>query len=157
MGCGLSYLTICYFICCLQYFNAYLVLWKIIYEQNGFYYVDAIRLLSKTEICEGTRIKKLNVRKDFKRLDEDSQQFKDIKRFTWFSQDYLGVAEDNSIITDVRYSFIPNEIDGLWGIKIDINKKNTEHVEWVVNRGDYYHQLAKLGNLLLGKGCESLF
>jgi len=134
-----------------------LVLWKIIYEQNGFYYVDAIRLLSKTEVCEGTRIKKLNVGKDFKRLDEDSQQFKDIKRFTWFSQDYLGVGEDNSIITDVRYSFIPNEIDGLWGIKIDINKKNNEHVEWVVNRGDYYHNLAKLGNLLLGKDCESLF
>ena len=35
MGCGLSYLTICYFICCLQYFNAYFVPKSLFKSQNN--------------------------------------------------------------------------------------------------------------------------
>ena len=35
MGCGLSYLTICYFICCLQYFNAYFIPKSLFKSQNN--------------------------------------------------------------------------------------------------------------------------
>jgi len=133
-----------------------LLLWKVIYEDKGYYHVDAVRLLLDTEHCQGTSIKKLNTSVDFDKLIENSQQYKDIKRFNWFSQGYLGVGKDKTIITDVRYSAVPNEVDGLWGIKIDPLKNNNQHVEWVVNRSDYNTKWKKFSNLLLGKGCEKI-
>ena len=133
-----------------------LLLWKVIYEDNGFYHVDAVRLLLETEHCQGTSIKKLNTLVDFGQLSKDSQQYKDIKRFNWFSQDYLGVGKDKNIITDIRYSAIPNEIEGLWGIKIDISKNDNEHVQWVVNRSNFKAKWKKFFGLLLGKDCKKL-
>ena len=133
-----------------------LLLWKVIYEDNGFYHVDAVRLLLETEYCQGNSIKKLNTLVDFSQLSKDSQQYKDIKRFNWFSQDYLGVGKDKNIITDIRYSAIPNEIEGLWGIKIDISKNDNEHVQWVVNRSNFKAKWKKFFGLLLGKDCKKL-
>jgi len=100
-----------------------LFLWKSIYEDKGFYYVDAVRLFSTKQYCEGTKIKKLDNLIDFNDLDKKSQQYLDIERFNWFSQGYLGIGKSKNIITDVRYSAVPNEVDGLWGIKIDSSKK----------------------------------
>jgi len=100
-----------------------LFLWKSIYEDKGFYYVDAVRLFSTKQYCEGTKIKKLDNLIEFNDLDKKSQQYLDIERFNWFSQGYLGIGKSKNIITDVRYSAVPNEVDGLWGIKIDSSKK----------------------------------
>ena len=68
-----------------------LFLWKSIYEDRGFYYVDAVRLFSTKQYCEGTKIKKLDNLIDFNDLDKKSQQYLDIDRFNWFSQGYLGI------------------------------------------------------------------
>ncbi len=133
-----------------------LFLWKTIYEDNGFYYVDAVRLFFKSEYCQGTKIKKLNLSKDFSDLDKKSQQYKDIKRFDWFSQGYLGRGIKKNIIIDVRYSAVPNEVDGLWGIKINPNKTNLDHVDWVVNRSNYIEKSNKFFDLILGKNCKDL-
>ena len=68
-------------------------------------------------------IKKLDIRRDFKWLETSSQQAIDIERFRWFSNDYLGIAKNNeNIIYDIRFSSIPNEVEGLWGIQLDKNK-----------------------------------
>ena len=133
-----------------------LFLWKSIYEDRGFYYVDAVRLFSTKQYCEGTKIKKLDNLIDFNDLDKKSQQYLDIDRFNWFSQGYLGIGKSKNIITDVRYSAVPNEVDGLWGIKIDSSKKSLEHVEWVVNRSDYGKKWKRFFNLLLGDGCKDI-
>ena len=131
-----------------------LFLWKTIYEDKGFYYVDAVRLFDTKEYCEGTKIKKLNNSTDFIDLNKNSQQYLDIKRFDWFSQGYLGVGQSKNIIIDVRYSAVPNEVDGLWGIKIEPSKSPSEHVEWVVNRSDYKKKWERFFSLLLGRGCN---
>ena len=133
-----------------------LFLWKAIYEDNGFYYVDAVRLLSKLEYCQGTKIKKLDTSNNFMGLNQNSQQYKDIERFNWFSQGYLGVGTQKNIITDVRYSAVPNEVDGLWGIQINPSKKNSEHVDWVVNRTSYKAKWKRFLDLLFGKGCKGI-
>jgi inner membrane protein len=133
-----------------------LFLWKSIYEDKGFYYVDAVRLFSTKQYCEGTKIKKLDNLIDFNDLDKKSQQYLDIERFNWFSQGYLGIGKSKNIITDVRYSAVPNEVDGLWGIKIDSSKNSLEHVEWVVNRSDYGKKWKRFFNLLLGDGCKDI-
>ena len=131
-----------------------LFLWKTIYEDKGFYYVDAVRLFNAKEYCEGTKIKKLDNLTDFMDLNKNSQQYLDIKRFDWFSQGYLGVGQSKNIIIDVRYSAVPNEVDGLWGIKIEPSKSPSEHVEWVVNRSDYKRKWERFFSLLLGEGCN---
>ena len=133
-----------------------LFLWKTIYEDSGFYYVDAVRLFANSESCQGTKIKKLDLLNDFSELDKKSQQYKDIKRFNWFSQGYLGKGIDENIITDVRYSAVPNEVDGLWGIRINLNKPASDHIDWVVNRRNYVEKWKKFFGLLLGKNCKNL-
>ena len=133
-----------------------LFLWKTIYEDNDIYYVDAVRLFSKSEYCQGTKIKKLDLLIDFSDLNKKSQQYKDIKRFDWFSQGYLGKGIDKNIITDVRYSAVPNEVDGLWGIRINPNKPHSEHIDWVVNRSNYLEKWKRFYDLLLGKNCRDL-
>ncbi len=133
-----------------------LFLWKTIYEDDGFYYVDAVRLFYQSEFCKGTKIKKLDLSDSFLKLNKKSQQYRDIKRFNWFSQGYLGVAEDKNIITDVRYSAVPNEVDGLWGIKIDVSKNDKEHVEWIVNRSNFKAKWKKFFGILSGKECKKL-
>ena len=133
-----------------------LFLWKTIYEDSGFYYVDAVRLFANSESCKGTKIKKLDLLNDFSELDKKSQQYKDIKRFNWFSQGYLGKGIDENIITDVRYSAVPNEVDGLWGIRINPNKPHSEHIDWVVNRSNYVEKWKRFYDLLLGKNCRDL-
>ena len=133
-----------------------LFLWKTIYEDSGFYYVDAVRLFANLESCKGTKIKKLDLLNDFSELDKKSQQYKDIKRFNWFSQGYLGKGIDENIITDVRYSAVPNEVDGLWGIRINLNKPASDHIDWVVNRRNYLEKWKRFFDLLLGKNCQDL-
>ncbi len=133
-----------------------LFLWKTIYEDSGFYYVDAVRLFANSESCQGTKIKKLDLLNDFSELDKKSQQYKDIKRFNWFSQGYLGKGIDENIITDVRYSAVPNEVDGLWGIRINLNKPASDHIDWVVNRRNYSEKWKRFFDLLLGKNCQDL-
>ena len=133
-----------------------LFLWKTIYEDSGFYYVDAVRLFVNSESCKGTKIKKLDLLNDFSELDKKSQQYKDIKRFNWFSQGYLGKGIDENIITDVRYSAVPNEVDGLWGIRINLNKPASDHIDWVVNRRNYLEKWKRFFDLLSGKNCKDL-
>ena len=113
-------------------------------------------MFSKSEYCQGTKIKKLYLPNDFPELDITSQQYKDIKRFDWFSQGYLGKVIDKNIITDVRYSAVPNEVDGLWGIRISLDKHNFSHVDWVVNRSNYMEKWKRFFDLLLGKNCKGL-
>lgn len=133
-----------------------LFLWKTIYEDKGFYYVDAVRLFQEKEYCEGTKIRKFNNLTDFTNLDKNSQQYLDIGRFDWFSQGYLGISQSKNVITDVRYSAVPNEVDGLWGIKVEPSKKSSEHIEWVVNRTDYERKWKRFRSLLSGDGCKKI-
>jgi inner membrane protein len=67
-----------------------LILWKTIYETDDQFYVDATNLFF-SNIIPGESIKKLNLKKDFPWLKEESQQYKDVERFKWFSNDFLAV------------------------------------------------------------------
>ena len=108
--------------------------WKLIYEYNGSYYVDAAKLLVQSKIIKGTSIKKLNVTSDFPWLLKDNQQIIDIERFRWFSNDYLAVSPENSnIIIDVRYSILPNDIKMMWGIGLDKSKTDNTHTSFIVD------------------------
>ncbi len=107
--------------------------WKLIYEYDGRYYVDAVKILWQTKYIPGTSIQKLDVKRDFPELPENSQQAKDIERFRWFSADFLAVSsEDPNMIMDVRYSFLPNRVATMWGVEID-KKHVDQHVKYDMN------------------------
>jgi len=62
------------------------LLWKLVYEYQGRYYIDGIRTgMSVTHIA-GESAAKLDVRTHLPWLDQQSQQAKDIERFRWFSR-----------------------------------------------------------------------
>ena len=95
-------------------------LWKLIYEYDGRYYVDAVKLLTDTEYIAGSSIEKLDVERDFSWLPPASQQAKDIERFRWFSDDFLSVSpRDANLVVDIRFSFLPNRINPMWGIELN--------------------------------------
>jgi inner membrane protein len=111
-----------------------LILWKTIYESDDHFYVDATNLFFRN-IIPGESIKKLDLNKNFPWLERESQQYKDVERFKWFSNDFLAVNPNNkNQIIDIRYSGIPNEIGGLWGVQLNPNKHKQEHVEFVSMR-----------------------
>ena len=108
--------------------------WKLIYEYNGRYYVDAVKLLWRTQIVSGTSIQKLNIKRDFPWLAENSQQAKDIERFRWFSDDFLAVnSQEPNVIVDMRYSFLPNQIKLMWGIELSQQKIGSAHADFITN------------------------
>ena len=114
---------------------ANLIAWKSIYEHQGRYYVDAIRVALDGKVIEGTSTEKLDLERHFPWLPADSQQARDVERFRWFSNQYLGVDPNNaSRIIDVRYSLIPNRLDGMWGIVLDRRADSTKHISWSTSR-----------------------
>ncbi len=115
---------------------ANLVVWKIVYETEDRFYVDAVRVgLGEPAIFEGATAVKVDVDRDFPWLDHQSQQAEDIERFRWFSNEYIAMdpTTPNKII-DVRYSMIPNEIDALWAIELSPTAGSSDHVRWTTNR-----------------------
>ena len=108
-----------------------IVVWKLIYEVDGVFFVDAIRAGVDIERLQGDRIKRLDLTRDFHWLKLSSQQAQDVERFRWFSDDWLAVdGDDPQLIVDMRYSTLPNSTRALWGIRLDPDKTQTDHIDW---------------------------
>ena len=121
---------------------------KSVYEYDGRYYVDAIRVLKSKRIIEGSSTAKLEVNKHFPWLDSNSQQAKDIQRFSWFSNHHLGIDPNNkNRIIDIRYSLLPNETTGMWGITLDESATQDQHVVWTTTRPNRDNVPEKVGEL----------
>ena len=102
-------------------------------------------------ICEGARIKKLDLETQFPGLSPSDKQFEDVERFRWFSDDYLAVDSKNRIF-DMRYSMLPNEIDPMWGITLDLENP-LEHVQWWTDRSLTSEDRERFFDLLTKTSC----
>ena len=134
-----------------------LILWKSIYQYEENFYVDAIRTALSSTWCLGESIRMFDYQYHLPNLDIDSQQRKDIERFRWFSQDYLGFDYEKSLVTDVRYSMVPNQIAPMWGVVIDVQKSKNEHAIWWTSRTLEQSQLDMFKDMLIGKTCRNIF
>ena len=134
---------------------ANILVWKNVYEYNGRYYVDAIRVGFSSKTYIGSSTEKLNVATHFSWLNSSSQQALDIERFRWFSNDHLGIDPTNSNrIIDIRYSLVPNRLDGMWGITLDPNATQEQYIEWNTNRPEgeaLKQQTSQLWAMILGR------
>ena len=131
-----------------------LILWKSIYQHEDRFYVDAIRTGLELNWCAGESVKIFDAQYHLSDLDKNSQQMKDIERFRWFSQDYLGFDQDRNLVTDVRYSMIPNQIAPMWGLVIDEQKGANEHAVWWASRDLDDDSLTIFAEMLLGYDCK---
>ena len=134
-----------------------LILWKSIYRFQDTFYVDAIRIFQSPTVCSGETIQVFDYRQHIPSLDRHSQQAEDIERFRWFSQDYLGFYEEENLVTDVRYSMLPNQIEPMWGLVIDDQKKVHDHATWWSGRNLDQNQLNIFKEMLIGKKCRIIF
>jgi inner membrane protein len=131
-----------------------LILWKSIYQREETFYVDAIRTVKSTTWCKGETTKVFDYQHHLPNLNKDSQQRKDIERFRWFSQDYLGYNKEKNLVTDIRYSMIPNQITPMWGLIIDDQRGINEHAIWWTNRDLDQSQIDLFKDMLSGKKCR---
>ena len=130
-----------------------LILWKSIYQHEENFYVDAIRIAQSSSWCEGESIRVFDYHYHLPNLKKESQQKEDIERFRWFSQDYLGYDKERDIVTDVRYSMIPNQIAPMWGLVIDEQRDVSEHAIWWTSRSLDQSQIDLFKYMLSGRNC----
>tara|TARA_B100001287_G_scaffold94998_1_gene79846 strand:+ start:329 stop:1342 length:1014 start_codon:yes stop_codon:yes gene_type:complete len=130
-----------------------LILWKSIYQHKETFYVDAIRTAHSSTWCKGESIRIFDYQYHLPGLDNESQQKQDIERFRWFSQNYLGYDKERNIVTDVRYSMIPNQISPMWGLVIDSSRGKNEHAIWWTSRSLDQSQIDLFKNMLTGRNC----
>ena len=130
-----------------------LILWKSIYQHKETFYVDAIRTAQSSTWCTGESIRVFDYQYHLPNLEKESQQKKDIERFRWFSQDYLGYDKERNIVTDVRYSMIPNQIAPMWGLMIDEQRGVNDHAIWWTSRSLDQSQIDLFKNMLKGRNC----
>lgn len=128
-----------------------ILLWKIVYETEQRYYVDAVRAGLTPQLFEGETIEKLNIARDLPWLQPETQQARDIERFRWFSNGYIArdPAHDWRII-DIRYSMLPNRADGLWGIQLQPAAAADAHVLYESQRNADEETLQRFRAMLLG-------
>ena len=134
---------------------ANLLVWKVVYEHGGRLYVDGIRTGLAVTACPGESIARLDVRRDFPWLDPESVQARDVERFSWFSEGYVGVdPRHGNRVIDMRYSAVPNTIDPLWGIDLDPRAAPDSHVRYVVDRSIRLDQRESFWRMITGEDCR---
>lgn len=107
-----------------------LLLWRSVYESDGMYHVDAVRvgLPNNTRVFKGNTVPAFNIKRDLPEVTDQMVVYHDIQRFDLFSDGYLAWhPERPNVLGDVRYSMLPTSIRPLWGIELNLDTPN-EHV-----------------------------
>lgn len=114
---------------------ANIIVWKVVYETEDRYYVDAVRAGLAPEVFPGESVRKLVVERDLPWLDAGTQQALDVERFRWFSNGYVAMDPHNpDRVIDIRYSMLPNEVAPLWSLELSRNAGPREHADYVTHR-----------------------
>ncbi len=130
-----------------------LFLWRLIYESKGNYYVDALRVgpFMESKVYPGSSVQKYDWKSEIEKLPQSSTLAKDIERFAWFSDNYLYQAPEHpDLISDLRYSMLPQQTLALWGIQLNPQKPD-QHVEFVSFRRPRKGSFSSLIKMILGK------
>ena len=97
------------------------ILHRSVYEHDGIFYVDAIRVgwFSVPHIYTGSGIAKLDVNAVFPELSQPSEHKQSIARFQKLTDKFLVLHPGQELVLgDIRYAMIPSSIRPLWGIRV---------------------------------------
>jgi inner membrane protein len=132
---------------------ANLLLWRSVYESDGVFYVDGIRvgLFDDNRVYQGNSAKRFVPDRDIPELDASSALHHDIERFLYFSEGYVitDSTRDN-VLVDVRYSMLPTGLAPLWGIDMNVESK-TQHAQFVNYRDRTEDTRERFISMLLGR------
>ncbi len=109
-----------------------LLLWRSVYETDGKYYVDAIRvgLPGNSKVFAGNTVQVFDINRSLSQLTNKMTVYRDIQRFKLFSNGFLAWhPEYPNVLGDVRYAMLPTSTRPLWGIKLNLDAPN-EHVSF---------------------------
>ena len=113
-----------------------LVLWRSIYETDGSFHIDALRvgLFGDKRVYPGTSVPRFELQRDQPRLPPDSVVARDIERFASLSDDYIVAdPERENVLIDVRYSMLPIQVAPMWGIDLNVESPG-DHARFRVYR-----------------------
>jgi inner membrane protein len=131
---------------------ANLGLWKAVYADGNWDDVDAVRAGLTVSYYPGDRIRRLDTAEQLHGLRGSATQARDLARFARFSGGYLALdREVPSRVIDVRYSLLPNRIDPLWGIELQLHEPDG-HVRFVTDRATTSAQRQDLLRMVLQPG-----
>jgi len=129
------------------------LLWRSVYEANGDFYVDGIRvgLLGGEQVYAGARARRFVFERDLPEIESDAALRHDIERFLYFSEGYV-IADPTreNVLIDVRYSMLPTGLAPLWGIDLNVESKD-QHAQFVNYRDRTAGTRERFVEMLLGK------
>ena len=128
------------------------ILWRTVYEFNNNYYINAvyIPLFGKTSHKNGSKVEVIDKEDIFPKIKKNSIQRNDIKRFAYFSMDFIYLHPDyDNIISDLRYGSLPYDNKSLWGIQINENNSD-KHVNFLNLRNFNNNQYSEFWSMLKG-------
>ena len=131
---------------------ANLVLWRSVYQSNGLFYVDAIRISpGPKRIYPGESAQKFNLERDRPNLDRESVLSRDIARFSKLANDYVITDPGRAnVLTDVRYSMLPTGITPMWGLDLNVASAS-QHAKFEVYRDRPDNARDRFLAMLLGR------
>ena len=107
-----------------------LLLWRSVYETEGTYFIDAVRvgLPYKGKVFKGNKVQAFDINRDLPQITDPMVVYQDIQRFALFSDGFLAWhPERPNVLGDVRFAMLPTSIKPLWGIELNLDAPN-EHV-----------------------------
>lgn len=130
-----------------------ILLWKTIYETPERFHVDGIRPWVRPQVFAGTSIARLDGARDLPWLDPRSQQARDVERFRRFSDGFVARDPDHPYrIVDVRYSYLPTSVRGLWSIELSPDASPDAHARYRTHRDQARQSLGALWRMITGDG-----
>ena len=128
-----------------------LLLWRSVYISDNRVFVDAIRpgIFSSDKIYQGEN-KELFKIDALKNINRDSLLYKDIQRFSYFSDTYTVMNNERNIIGDARYSMLPDSLNPLWGIEFNPNLPG-QHVKFNFYRDNSQRVRKRFLKMVMGK------
>lgn len=106
-----------------------LVAWRSVYQSNGRYYVDQVRVpfIGRNATTRGAVVEPALPPPGLGPKGERAHRL-----LRWFSNDWVALdPDDSTVYGDLRYSFSPYDVTPIWGIRVDTS---TDRVEWINNR-----------------------
>jgi inner membrane protein len=101
-----------------------LLLWRTVYEADGNFYVDAVRMgVTGTRVYQGGSLPRVLPDRDLNALPRGSIAYGDALRFDVFAEGFSAwhPARDD-VLGDLRYSMSPNGLIPLWGVELDARR-----------------------------------
>lgn len=131
---------------------ANILVWKTIYETPEHFYVDAVRAGVSPKSFPGVMIPKLEHARDLPWLDPATQQGRDIERFRFFSDGFIAADPSDPLrVIDIRYSFVPNQVNALWSIELSRTAGVDDHAVYRTHRRDVNAGLSALWHMIVAR------